>query len=389
MMKKYILALFMLLGTLQGFSQYFEATLTNSGSTLIFGVRPKPGGGNIVVSTGLEFTNLEFCVRYPMGSPAFTWGTPITGADFVGATFSYKGDNEFGSYPGFTLARFQWLTNGTAFAPNTGLPKTYLEGTTYEVFRVAANGTSGTVNFDLIHNDGFTPSYIAITNRTGAAMDATASPGAPAFFGPGFSIVSGDHILPVNNVPVPVKFNGFTAVKRDNDGLLTWAVENESPITDRYEIERSFNGLDFSKFATVNPKNNGLTANTYNLTDANLSNLRTSSGVIYYRIKQIDKDGQFVYSEIKSIRLDSKGFAVGVYPNPVKDVAVLSIDLMDNEAISLLIIDAAGKQVQQMQIQGVRGLNVKRVSMGAFASGTYQFKVRTATEVKTISVVKE
>lgn len=391
-MKKNILVIIMLFAALQGFSQYFEATITNSDNNLIFSVRPRPGGGNIVINAGSEFSNLEFCVRYSTASPAFTWGTPVTGADFPGATFAFKANNEFGNYPGMTVARFQWLTNGSAFAPNTGLPKTYVAGTTYEVFRVPLLGAPGFVNFDLVHNDAYTPSYIAITDRNNTPLDVSGgAPGAPAFFGTGFVYNSGtgDHILPIANVPVPVKFNGFTAVKRDNDGLLTWAVENESPVTDRYEIERSFNGLDFSKFATVNPKNNGLTANTYNLTDANLSSLRTSSGVIYYRIKQIDKDAKYVYSEIRSIRLDSKGFSVGVYPNPVKDVAVLSIDLVDNEAVSIIVIDAAGKQVQQMQIQGVKGLNVKRVSMGAFASGTYQFKVKTAAELKTISVVKE
>jgi hypothetical protein len=379
----------MLLGALQGFSQYFEATLTNSGSTLIFSVRPRPGGGNIVINTGSEFSNLEFCVRYPNASPAFTWGTPVTGADFAGATFAFKGNNENGVYPGMTVARFQWLTNGTAFAPNVGLPKTFVAGTTYEVFRVSANGSSGFVNFDLVHNDNFTPSYIAITDRLNNPLDATANPGAPAFFGPGFNITGADHILPVTNVPLPVKFNGFSAIKRDNDGLLTWSVEQESHLTDRYEIERSFNGVDFSTFTTVAPKNNGLSANTYTLTDANLSSLRAAAGIIYYRIKQYDKDGKYVYSEIRSIRLDNKSFAVGIYPNPVVDQAVLSIDLTENEAISILVIDAAGKQVQQIQMQGVKGLNIKKVNMAAMASGTYQFKVRTSSEVKNLSVVKQ
>lgn len=377
-MKKVLAIISGVLITAGSYAQYFQGTFVKDpnneiNNRIIFRMNPTAS-----ITTAISY--IETAFRYPTATtPAFVVaGLTSNTATFPGLNIQRLPDFVSG---GFTYVKF--VHNTATVASNTYTPS----ANGYDLFSLALQGTPAVIpQIEMVSDLNSGDFVFGVVDGAGNLID----PGAGnQLYGPGFSVASGVHILPLTNVPVPVKFNGFSAVKRDNDGMLTWAVENESPITDRYEIERSFNGLDFSKFATVNPKNNGLTANTYNLTDANLSNLRTSSGVIYYRIKQIDKDAQYVYSEIRSIRLDSKGFSVGVYPNPVKDVAVLSIDLLDNETVSLVIIDAAGKQVQQMQIQGARGLNVKKVSMGAFASGTYQFKVRTATEVKTISVVKD
>ena len=194
------------------------------------------------------------------------------------------------------------------------------------------------------------------------------------------------YVLPSAN-PLPVKFLGFNAVKRDNDAVLTWQIENETAITDRYEIERSLSGTDFKKIATIAPKNNGSSRNSYDLTDHDLSSVR-SSGVFYYRIKQTDKDGKFIYSDVKSVRLNSKGIVIGVYPNPVKGTAKLTADMEQDAIATISITDASGKQVQTLQVPLFKGANNKDINMTSLAAGSYILKVQTATEVKTIPVVK-
>jgi hypothetical protein len=391
-MKKIIVILAAILAFGELRAQYFEATITNSGNSLIFSVRPKPGGGNITLAAGTELTNVEFYVRYPSASAGvFTFGTPVAGPEFPGLVMALKGTDPFGAYPGKTTAWFQWLSGGSNFVPSSGLPRTYVAGTVYEMFRIPILGTPpATVDFELVHNTSFVPSYIAITDRNNNSLCAVNNAGTTigdAFFGLGFTIAGSDHILLLGLVPVPVKFNNFSAVRKENDGLLSWAVENEGPITDRYEIERSLNGVNFTKVTTVLPKNNGLSANTYTLTDFNLAALR-STGVIYYRIKQIDKDGQFVYSEIRSIRLDGRSFAVGVFPNPVKNTATVNIDLAEDADVVIRITDAAGKSVKQILVQGFKGPNVTKVDMNAYASGSYVFHITAGTEQKNITVVK-
>ncbi len=189
------------------------------------------------------------------------------------------------------------------------------------------------------------------------------------------------------NVVLPVKFLGFNVVKKSNDGLISWQVESESSITDRYEVERSLNGVDFQKINTITPKNNGSSTNSYELTDVNLSTVR-SNGVIFYRIKQIDKDGKFVYTGIKNLRLDSKAIAIGVYPNPIRNFANLSIYLEQDSNATITINDASGKQLQNIQMALFKGPNIKKINMGSLAAGSYILKVRTANETEIISVVK-
>ncbi|MEO5891048.1 MAG: T9SS type A sorting domain-containing protein [Ferruginibacter sp.] len=186
----------------------------------------------------------------------------------------------------------------------------------------------------------------------------------------------------------PVKFVGFSAIKKDNNAVLTWQIENESAITDRYEIERSLNGVDFKKAYTVLPKNNGKSSNSYELTDLNLTSIR-SSGIFYYRIKQVDKDGRSVYTTIKSLRLNTKGgFALGVYPNPIKNIANVTIDLEQDATTLISLTDAGGKQVQVIQVKLFKGPNIKNINMEGLAAGSYLLKVQTPTEVQTIPVIK-
>jgi Secretion system C-terminal sorting domain len=187
-------------------------------------------------------------------------------------------------------------------------------------------------------------------------------------------------------IVIPVKFTGFNVVKKDNDALLTWFVENESAATDRYEIERSVNGTDFGKIATVQAKVNGGT-NSYNLTDFNLTSFK-SSGVIYYRIKQIDKDGKFIYSETRTVRLDSKGFALNVYPNPAKDIVNVTLDLETASTVIIRVSDAIGKEVQKIQLQGNKGINIQKIDLNKFAAGSYMITVTAGQEIRTVPVVK-
>ncbi|MEO6730008.1 MAG: T9SS type A sorting domain-containing protein [Ferruginibacter sp.] len=191
----------------------------------------------------------------------------------------------------------------------------------------------------------------------------------------------------VPGITLPVKFLGFNVTKKNADAVLAWQIGNESSLTERYEIERTLNGMDFKKVYTVGAKNNGNSSNSYTITDLNLSSVR-SSGIFYYRIKQIDKNGDFVYSEIRSLRLNTNGIAIGVYPNPIRDFANVTIDLEQDVDGTITVTDASGKQVQYIQTQLFKGPNIKKINMANLASGSYLLKVKTPTEIKTMAIVK-
>ena len=196
-------------------------------------------------------------------------------------------------------------------------------------------------------------------------------------FGPrGQSVAFIDSLSFANTVVVvPVNFIGFTVTKKDNTAILNWQIENESALTDRYEVERSLNSADFKKIVTIAPKNNGSSANSYHSTDVDLSSIR-SSGVIYYRIKQIDKDGRFIYTEIKTVSLDGKGFSATIYPNPVNgNTIVLQMNLQKG-SYTITLTNILGQQIMNKMIEHAGDSATETIEPSkALAAGVYQLRL--------------
>ena len=367
MKKIAILFLISLFSITEGNSQYFQGNFTNSSNTLIFKMKPS---ANLTTA----ITYLEFCFRYVTAStPSFTISNLVNGAQFPGINLQRRSDYVSGPY---TYVRYVHNTSTIAsFA--------YVSGTEYEIGRLNLIG-SGVGNFDMASDliDPSNETVFGVIDGTGNLID----PGSnDELYGPGFNIMGNLHLLPLANVPVPVKFTGFTAIKKGENGLLNWQVENETAITDQYMVERSLNGRDFTSIANVERKGSGST-NVYDYTDNNLKALR--SDIIYYRIKQLDKDGKFAYTEIRSIRLDGKSFSANVFPNPVSSTGSVNIDLVNDVKINIILTDAAGKEIQKAMIDGKEGLNIYKLNMSTLASGTYQLKIIAGNENKVLSVIK-
>lgn len=385
MKKNIIIALFALLIITGTSSAQFAAGYSQVGNVLTFKLKPS-------VTTTTGFTVIEFFVRYPTSTAPFTYGTvSLNSTNFPGmlatgvpgsGSWEIERNNAAYVIPGYNVDHIFYT--GTA-----STTRSYTAGTEYDVITVALqSATAGTVDMEFVHQDSEANFYLALTSETGSDLrEASQSsyffPNTTTLAGPGGSTI----YLSALTAVVPVKFVGFNVTKNNNNALLNWSVENENANTANYEVELSANGVNFEKVATIAPFNNGRAANSYNFTQQNLSSIR-NSGVIYFRIKQIDRDGKFVYTEIKSVRLDGKTFAVNAFPNPVKDYTKVTIDLVDNTPINIAIVDAAGKQVDAIQLQGIKGVNVKSINMSTFASGSYLIKVQAGTELKTIAVVK-
>jgi hypothetical protein len=188
-----------------------------------------------------------------------------------------------------------------------------------------------------------------------------------------------------NNVALPVKFTSFSATKKDNDAILSWVVENETALVTNYEVERSIDGIKFDKINNI-AKNAGAN-NIYNIIDPNLSAIK-NSGIIYYRIKQMDINGEFVYSDIKNVRINEKGTLITTFPNPVADFTTLKIDVLETADATISLINVDGKQLQTSTLKAAKGLNLKKIDMNNLPKGDYLLKVVIGTEVQTIKVVK-
>ena len=121
--------------------------------------------------------------------------------------------------------------------------------------------------------------------------------------------------------------------------------------------------------------------------DFNLSTI-SSTGIFYYRIKEIDKNGKFIYSETRKIRLSGKALAILAYPNPINHFVNLTIDIEEDASGILTIYDAVGKKIQLMQLELLKGANTKKINMANLAAGSYLIQLTTPKENKIIRIIK-
>ncbi|HEV7930202.1 MAG TPA: T9SS type A sorting domain-containing protein, partial [Nitrosospira sp.] len=171
--------------------------------------------------------------------------------------------------------------------------------------------------------------------------------------------------------PLPVELISFEGEATKSGVLLEWATATEKN-NERFEVERSADGVTFAKIAEV--KGNGTTSvkRTYSLRDA-----KAIRGTHYYRLKQVDLDGTSEYSKMIVVE-NAAAAAAGlvVAPNPANGQFTIAIDNAD--AAQLQILDMNGKLLHSQSLsQGARELNFNTASLG-MNSGLYLISIKSA-----------
>ena len=140
--------------------------------------------------------------------------------------------------------------------------------------------------------------------------------------------------------PVPVKLVRFEGKKIDNHVLLEWTTESEIQ-NEGFIIEKSNDMSEFFEIDFV--EGNGTTSETENYIYRDDSESQSSW---YYRLKQVDYDGGFAYSDIIRIRDRSMNdqFEFNIFPNPIKN-EVLKLKTNDYLNSSVEIIDNHGNRM--------------------------------------------
>ncbi|RYF24577.1 MAG: T9SS type A sorting domain-containing protein [Flavobacteriales bacterium] len=122
------------------------------------------------------------------------------------------------------------------------------------------------------------------------------------------------------NVSVlPVKLNGFTAKKQNNNEvLLKWETLSEKD-SRSFVIERSNDGVNFISIGEQLAKGNTTSLNSYSFVDK-----RPANGYNYYRLKQVDINNDFDYSVVEQVKMAIENRSLQVYPNPASSYVQLS-----------------------------------------------------------------
>jgi Secretion system C-terminal sorting domain len=232
------------------------------------------------------------------------------------------------------------------------------------------------MNVSLI--DGFVPtigqSFTVLTASSVTGSFATIN--YPVVPGIGFITIynPGSVVITVINA-VPLRLLGFEGtMQNSSSALLTWKTEAEINV-DRYELQWSRSSAAFTAINTQ-PAANNTGISQYSYQHGNLE-----KGNHYYRLKMIDRDGSYTYSNV--VKLSVNGVQpFTVYPNPVKPGTTVAINLANSAAgtVTVIISAADGKVVMQKVINQINTNNVQ-VKIPAIAAGQYIITVYAASSM--------
>lgn len=147
------------------------------------------------------------------------------------------------------------------------------------------------------------------------------------------------------NIILPLKLVSFTGTVQNNATLLDWTTTNEINVS-HFEIERSINGVDFTKIGSQTARGNSISKFDYSYIDNDAANLGPL--VIYYRLKMVDIDGTFSYSRIISVAFSSSREYL-VRPNPVQQTLFVHCNKGINEPVQVELYDQGGRLLLNQQ----------------------------------------
>ncbi len=178
---------------------------------------------------------------------------------------------------------------------------------------------------------------------------------------------------------LPVELTQFNAEAQRNSILLTWQTATETN-NQGFEIQRSKDGITWEKIGYQQGAINSNTTQDYRHNDT-----QPLSGINYYRLKQIDVAGDFIYSDVVNVWYENGGF--GVFPVPAKDEITLQIESPE-AAVEIRISNIIGEVIHTQDLQLSEGVNQLTFDISEYANGIYFLTINNGDKNGTQRFVK-
>jgi hypothetical protein len=180
---------------------------------------------------------------------------------------------------------------------------------------------------------------------------------------------------------LPVELTDFSAIPRGMNVDLFWITHSEVNndyfvverwIGDAYDTKECFVAID-----TIPGQGTSSATHRYQFTDK-----PGITGTIYYRLKQVDYDGSFTYSNVVVVNLEAANVVINLHPNPSSDRFILE-PTGDISLLSVAMFDLSGKEIEFYK-------NVKKPLLfgNDWSPGIYLVKIQLLKEVLVIRVAK-
>ncbi|MDX1954676.1 MAG: T9SS type A sorting domain-containing protein [Chitinophagaceae bacterium] len=185
---------------------------------------------------------------------------------------------------------------------------------------------------------------------------------------------------------LPLELLSFGAILRKSTVELNWITLWEKNLS-HFEVERSLDGRTFQQAGLVFGVGNSDFKSSYSFKN-NISEL--VAPIIYYRLKLVDQDGSYGYSDIRAIRISSSKnevMTVMAYPNPVVNEVKITIpDSWQGTEVKYDLFNANGRVVKS--IRSAKASQTEMINMSDLGRGFYVLKASNGTEVAQQKIIK-
>jgi len=186
----------------------------------------------------------------------------------------------------------------------------------------------------------------------------------------GWSQTNVPYIIVHYGYAVPVELTSFAANVNDNDVTLNWSTATETN-NSGFQVERN-NGSGYEVIGFVAGHGTTTEIQSYSFVDKNIG-----SGNYSYRLKQIDYNGTYSYSNTVEAEIVVKEYSLSQnYPNPFNPSTIIRFSLMADSKVSLKIFDVLGQEVATL-INGQMSAGSQTVNFDAshMNSGVYFYRL--------------
>lgn len=176
---------------------------------------------------------------------------------------------------------------------------------------------------------------------------------------------------PFNFSTLPVRFvNVAATLNNKTSATIKWVVATPTINAEKFEVEYSTDGNSWIPLAEIKIMNS-------NQANFQFTHQQIPQGNLYYRIKQTDNDGSYVYSRIVLLRNKATGNYV-IFPNPANNYIQVSAPYYSNGKTGIELLDATGRKIISKQMLS----STEEINTALLPDGTYFLKLVHNEEVK-------
>ncbi|MBK7762133.1 MAG: T9SS type A sorting domain-containing protein [Bacteroidetes bacterium] len=174
------------------------------------------------------------------------------------------------------------------------------------------------------------------------------------------------------NIALPVNLLNFTGKRVNGQSELHWVTATEIN-NSHFVVERSKDAKSFSELSSKIPTK-AIGGNSSNNLSYNYNDVKPFNGHNYYRLRQVDIDGNTSYSQVVDVYYGNDA-QVTIFPNPVNTELNIEVNTEDQSLVFIKINDATGRVVRIVEMNTASGATQTTIDMSDLADGVYMVHV--------------